>query len=107
MARTPRTAWAREVSMPRMRAWACGLRTNAAYVVPGTVMSSVKRPRPVRKRASSRRRTLSPSTEPGLVGAVIGNASLLDHGSADRRVDRLTAHRLRHRDRHLFGGCLH
>jgi hypothetical protein len=36
--------------MARMRACACGLRRNAAKVWPGSVMSSVYCPLPVRKR---------------------------------------------------------
>src|SRR5439155_5498109 len=36
-------------------AWACGLRTNAAYVIPGSLTSSTYWPRPVMKRGSSRR----------------------------------------------------
>ena len=42
-------------SMPRTRAWACGLRTMAACATPGISRSSTKVPRPVSRRASSRR----------------------------------------------------
>jgi len=39
-ATTPGCALAAAVSIRLMRAWACGLRTNAAYVMPGIFRSS-------------------------------------------------------------------
>jgi aerobic-type carbon monoxide dehydrogenase small subunit (CoxS/CutS family) len=40
MATTPGCFDAAAMSILRMRAWACGLRTNAAYVIPGSFRSS-------------------------------------------------------------------
>src|SRR4029453_2955827 len=45
------------VSMPRIAAWACGLRTNAASSVPAKRRSSTKRPAPVSSGRSSIRLT--------------------------------------------------
>src|SRR5262245_7602373 len=42
------------------RACACGLRTNATCSMPGSLMSSTKRPSPRRRRGSSRRGTDAP-----------------------------------------------
>src|SRR5437868_15369143 len=59
--------------MLRMRACACGLRTNAAWVVKGTFRSSTKLPLPVTSRGSSRRlmllpKSVSPMMSPRLRG---------------------------------------
>ena len=54
-ATTPGSASAALLSIERMRAWACGLRSAAACAMFGSVMSSMKRPRPARKRGSSLR----------------------------------------------------
>src|SRR5438093_11226455 len=43
-----------------MPAWACGLRRNATCSIRGSVRSATYRPCPVRKRASSTRRTGAP-----------------------------------------------
>src|SRR5438105_13754163 len=41
--------------MPRMRAWPCGLRTNAASSMSGNRRSATNRPRPVNNGRSSMR----------------------------------------------------
>src|SRR5262245_28112949 len=43
-----------------MRACACGLRTNAAWSIPGSLMSSTNRPSPRKRRGSSLRGTDAP-----------------------------------------------
>ena len=58
---TPGSASAAEVSMDRMRALGCGLRTKQACSMPGRVMSSTKVPAPVSSRASSTRCTRLPA----------------------------------------------
>ena len=62
IATTPGCLRAAAVSIFLMRACACGLRTNAAHVVPGSFTSSTYVPRPVMKRGSSRRLIDLPST---------------------------------------------
>ena len=37
---TPGSASALEVSMPRIRAWACGLRSTLPQIMPGMVLSA-------------------------------------------------------------------
>src|SRR5262245_51801759 len=58
---TPGMARAAAASMPRISAWACGLRTKQACSVPGSLMSSTKRPRPMSSGRSSRRATRAPN----------------------------------------------
>src|SRR5262245_11713964 len=54
---TPGQRRAALVSMPRIAAWACGLRTNAASSVSGKRKSATKRPAPVSRGRSSSRLT--------------------------------------------------
>ncbi len=61
-ATTPGTARAGAVSTRFRRAWACGLRTKAAWVMPGSLTSSTYWPRPVMKRGSSRRFSDAPKS---------------------------------------------
>src|SRR5271156_5652747 len=49
--------------IPRMRACACGLRTNATSIVPGSLMSDTNSPRPCRWRSSSRRSNEAPTPQ--------------------------------------------
>src|SRR4051812_43219968 len=58
---TPATARAAAVSMARIFACACGLRTKQADSTPGTLMSSTKRPAPTSSVGSSRRATRAPN----------------------------------------------
>src|SRR5262249_2009353 len=51
------------VSMPRSRACAWGLRENATWSIPGRARSATNRPRPVRRRSSSRRLTGVPISD--------------------------------------------
>src|SRR5262249_25798369 len=57
---TPGRSRAADVSMARILAWACGLRTKHACNAPASLMSSTKRPRPVNSAGSSRRATRAP-----------------------------------------------
>ncbi len=57
---TPGAARAARVSMPLTVAWACGERTNTADSVPGSAMSSMKRPLPVSSAGSSTRAVRAP-----------------------------------------------
>ena len=59
-ATTPGRLRARPPSMPRMRAWACGLRTNATCCRPGSAMSATYCDVPVISRGSSLRLTWAP-----------------------------------------------
>jgi hypothetical protein len=61
-ATTPDTAFALAALMPLIFAWACGLRTKAAYVMPGSFTSSTYWPRPVMNRGSSRRLIAAPKS---------------------------------------------
>ncbi len=54
-ASTPGSASAAATSIRFTRAWACELRTMAAWATPGIARSSTNVPRPVNRRASSRR----------------------------------------------------
>src|SRR5260370_40662665 len=47
--------------MDLMRAWACGLRTNATSIVPGNLTSATNWPRPCRCRSSSLRSSEAPT----------------------------------------------
>ena len=58
---TPGIASAAAVSIPRMRACGCGLRTKAPCSMPASLMSSTKRARPVRSAGSSTRATRAPN----------------------------------------------
>src|SRR2546426_5152675 len=77
-ARTPGIDFAAAVSIRLMLAWAYGLRRMARWAIPGSLMSSRKRPRPVMNRRSSRRLIGAPRTS-----VVIG--CLLSGRGADRR----------------------
>src|SRR4029077_15444446 len=55
----PRASSGIEIDL--IRAWACGLRTNAASIVPGNLMSETNWPRPWRCRLSSLR-SIAPQT---------------------------------------------
>src|SRR5262245_35187354 len=57
---TPGAARAALASMRLMAAWACGERTNTADSVPGSAMSSMKRPLPVSSAGSSTRAVRAP-----------------------------------------------
>ena len=57
---TPSALTAAPAWMAPTRAWACGLRTNAACSRPGRLRSAVKRPRPSSIRRSSFRGTAAP-----------------------------------------------
>ena len=61
-AATPGSASAARLSIDLMRACACGLRSTAACAMFGSAMSSMKRPRPARKRGSSLRSMRVPMT---------------------------------------------
>ena len=67
---TPSRASAAEVSIPVMRAWACGLLTSWRCSMPGSLMSSTYLPVPWIRRGSSRLFTLEPNRE-----VVIGSSS--------------------------------
>ena len=60
-ATTPGSAFARDVSIERMRAFACGLRRTAPWSIPVTVTSPTYCARPVRSLGSSLRGTLLPT----------------------------------------------
>src|SRR6266436_2675367 len=87
-ATTPGCRSAAAVSIFRMRAWACGLRTNAAYVIPGSFRSSTYWPRPVMKRGSSRRLIDLPNRRSAATVA-IKLSSLLRGHVLGRPLDRL------------------
>ncbi len=68
----PSRASAALVSIRVIRAWASVERTNAAWSIPGTTMSSVKRPLPVISGGSSLRRIRRPTKAPfGLVSLML------------------------------------
>src|SRR5205807_7199586 len=48
------------IEMALIRAWACGLRTNATSIVPGNFTSATNWPRPCRCRSSSLRSSDAP-----------------------------------------------
>ena len=73
-ARTPGRASAAWVSIPRMRAWAYGLRTNATCCIPGKDRLATKRALPVSRYGSSLRLTRAPISE----GTDIEGILLLD-----------------------------
>src|SRR5215210_7043319 len=64
---TPGRAFAADVSIDVMWAWAYGLRRIAICVIPVSLMSSRKRPLPVMKRGSSVRLTGAPRTSAVIV----------------------------------------
>src|SRR6201997_1728668 len=95
---TPGTAAARVVSIPRIRAWGHGLRTNAACAMSGTTTSSTYRPRPVSRRRSSTLRTRAPTKRPMIcsrIGRTSRGGRQLGHGFGNtfenRCVSRATA----------------
>src|SRR5205807_3428557 len=49
------------IEMALIRAWACGLRTNATSIVPGNLTSATNWPRPCRCRSSSLRSSEAPT----------------------------------------------
>src|SRR5580704_10589922 len=55
----PRASGGTEIDL--IRAWACGLRTNATSIVPGNFMSATNWPRPCRCRSSSLRSSDAPT----------------------------------------------
>src|SRR5262249_56229224 len=55
----PRASGGTEIDL--IRAWACGLRTNATSIVPGSLMSETNWPRPCRCRSSSLRNSDAPT----------------------------------------------
>ena len=55
----PRASGGTEIDL--IRAWACGLRTNATSIVPGNLMSATNWPRPCRCRSSSLRSSDAPT----------------------------------------------
>src|SRR4029077_4509575 len=55
----PRASSGIEIDL--IRAWACGLRTNATSIVPGNLMSETNWPRPWRCRSSSLRSIEAPT----------------------------------------------
>src|SRR3989442_5677594 len=87
-ATTPGCRSAAAVSIFRMRACACGLRTNAAYVTPGSFKSSTYWPRPVMKRGSSRRLIDFPNIRSAATVAMTSTSLLRGH-VLGRPLDRL------------------
>src|SRR5262249_41599423 len=81
--------------MPRIKAWACGLRTNAASSMSGNFRSATKRPAPVISGRSSRRRTAAPicvvccAPWPASVSFDISRARLLRPSLGGARTHRL------------------
>src|SRR5712691_8444966 len=60
----PRASGGTEIDL--IRAWACGLRTKATSIVPGSLMSETNSPRPWRCRSSSLRSSDAPMPDPSL-----------------------------------------
>src|SRR5438552_12852930 len=87
-ATTPGCRSAAAVSILRMRAWACGLRTKAAYVMPGSFKSSTYWPRPVMNRGSSRRLIDFPNNRSAATVAMTSTSLLRGH-VLGRPLDRL------------------
>src|SRR5438093_8386964 len=88
IATTPGWRIAAAVSILRIRAWACGLRTKAAYVIPGIFTSSTYCPRPVMKRGSSRRLMDLPKRRSDATVAMASTSLLRGH-MLGRPLDRL------------------
>ena len=96
-ATTLRAALAPSVLIEVIRAWAKGLRTIAMWSMPGSVMLSVQRVRPVMRRWSSLRRRALPSSAWPFPPATAGVSSVIvmtsfPHVGAGR--DRRAGHRL-------------
>src|SRR5256712_9146969 len=87
-ATTPGCRVAAEMSIFRMRAWACGLRTKAAYVMPPSFKSSTYWPRPVMNRGSSRRLIDFPNKRSAATVAMTATSLLRGH-VLGRPLDRL------------------
>src|SRR5207249_8067112 len=87
-ATTPGCRVAAEMSIFRMRAWACGLRTKAAYVMPRSFKSSTYWPRPVMNRGSSRRLIDFPNKRSAATVAMRSTSLLRGH-VLGRPLDRL------------------
>src|SRR5881392_1304090 len=87
-ATTPGCFSAPLVSILRIRAWACGLRTNAAYVMPGSFKSSTYWPRPVMNRGSSRHLIDLPNSRSDATVAMRSTSLLRGH-VLGRPLDRL------------------
>ena len=73
---TPGAALAAAVSMAVIRAWANGLRTIARCSMPGSVMLSVQRVRPVISRRSSLRLRAAPISVVGRSSTAVIDATL-------------------------------
>ena len=88
---TPGACQAAVTSMAPTRAWACGLRTNAACSRPGRVRSATKRPRPSSILRSSFRGTAAPDPAAVVRDRLRGHRVLRGHracgvtGSAGHR----------------------
>src|SRR3954447_14370144 len=79
---TPGSARASSALIPVIRAWATGERTRARCSMPGNVMLSVQRVRPVMRRASSLRVRDFPNSGVGVVGSAVVVMSVSGHGNA-------------------------